>query len=85
MSSALAEQIFTPWFHTPNIRANPYSRASTLPEFTAPHPTTGTEDDDDEPEDEHPGENEANGRETNDSTEAPEELETDDEDGRTPP
>jgi hypothetical protein len=85
MSSALAEQNFTPWFHTPNIRAaNPYSPASALSEFTAPHPTTGTEDDDDEPEDEHPGENEASERETNDATEAPEEFETDDEDGRTP-
>jgi len=44
------------------------------------HPSTGTIDDDDEPEDEHPGENEASERETNDATEAPEEFETDDED-----
>lgn len=85
MISSRAEQIFTPWFHTPHIRANTYSPASTPPEFTVPHPTTGTEDDDDEPEDEHPGENEASERETNDATEAPEEFETDDEDGRMPP
>ena len=85
MSFPRAEQIFTPWFHTPHIRANSESPAITPPEFTAPHPTTGTEDDDDEPEDEHPGENEASARETNDATEAPEEFETDDEDGSTPP
>jgi hypothetical protein len=71
MSSALAEQIFTPWFHTPNVRAdNRHSAASAPPEFTVPHPTTGTED-------EHPGENETSERGTNDSTEAPEEFETD--------
>jgi hypothetical protein len=85
MSCALPEQIFTPWFHMPNIRAaNRHSPAGAPPEFTVPHPTTGTEDDDDEPEDEHPGENEASEREADDSTEAPEEFETDDEDGRTP-
>jgi hypothetical protein len=85
MSSALAEQIGAPWFHTPHIRAaNRYSPASAPAEFTVPHPTTGTDDDDDEPADEHPGENEASERETNDSTEAPEEFEADDEDGRTP-
>jgi len=57
MSSALPEQIFSPWFYTPNIRAaTPYPPASVPVEFTVPHPTTGTEDDDDEPEDEHPGE-----------------------------
>jgi hypothetical protein len=37
-------------------------------------------DDDDEPEDEHDGENEASERETSDATEAPEEFEIDDED-----
>jgi hypothetical protein len=48
-------------------------------ELTVPPRTTGTEDDDDEPEDEHPGENEASERETNDATEAPEEFVDDDE------
>ncbi|HEX3949337.1 MAG TPA: hypothetical protein VHW95_05745 [Steroidobacteraceae bacterium] len=43
-------------------------------------PTTGTVDDDDDPNDERPGENEAPIRETSDKTEAPEELERDDED-----
>ena len=46
---------------------------------TAPQ-TTGTVDDDDEPEDENPDENEAPIRETSDETEAPEEFEVDDED-----
>ena len=42
--------------------------------------TTGTVDDDDEPEDERPDENEAPIRETSDKTEAPEEFEVDEED-----
>jgi hypothetical protein len=42
--------------------------------------TTGTVDDEDEPEDETPEENEAPIRETSDRTEAPEEFELDDED-----
>jgi hypothetical protein len=42
--------------------------------------TTGTVDDDDEPQDERPAENEAPIRETSDETEAPEEFELDDED-----
>ncbi|MEO7205508.1 MAG: hypothetical protein ABI356_09480 [Steroidobacteraceae bacterium] len=42
--------------------------------------TTGTVDDDDEPEDERPDENEAQIRETSDKTEAPEEFALDDED-----
>jgi hypothetical protein len=46
---------------------------------TAPH-STGTVDDDDEPEDEQPEENEAPIRETSDETETPEEFELDDED-----
>ncbi len=46
-----------------------------------PAHTTGTIDDDDEPEDESPGENEAPVRETSDGTETPEEFELDDEDG----
>jgi hypothetical protein len=44
--------------------------------------TTGTVDDDDEPEDEQPDENEAPIRETSDKTEAPEEFELDDEDAQ---
>lgn len=43
-------------------------------------PTTGTLDDDDDPGDEHPGENEAPVRETNELTETPEEMLVDDED-----
>ena len=42
--------------------------------------STGTVDDDDEPEDERPDENEAPIRETSEKTEAPEEFELDDED-----
>jgi hypothetical protein len=42
--------------------------------------TTGTVDDDDEPQDERPGENEAPVGEISDKTEAPEEFELDDED-----
>jgi hypothetical protein len=44
------------------------------------HPTTGTQDDDDDPNDESAGENEAPVRETDENTEAPEEFEVDDED-----
>ena len=43
-------------------------------------PSTGTIDDEDEPEDESEDENEAPVRETSDRTEAPEEFEKDDED-----
>jgi len=43
-------------------------------------PSSGTEDDDDDRDDEHPGENEASVRESDDRTEAPEEFEIDDED-----
>lgn len=46
----------------------------------AEHPTSGTVDDDDDPGDEHEGENEAPVRETDENTEAPEEFEIDDED-----
>jgi hypothetical protein len=42
--------------------------------------TTGTVDDDDEPQDERSDENEAPVREISDKTEAPEEFELDDED-----
>jgi hypothetical protein len=43
-------------------------------------PSTGTVDDDDEPEDERDDENEAPIRESSEATEAPEEFEVDDED-----
>jgi hypothetical protein len=49
-------------------------------QFAVPKPSTGTVDDDDEPEDEHDEENEASERETSDETEAPEEFQRDDED-----
>ena len=39
------------------------------------HPTSGTEDDDDDRNDEHAGENEASVRADNEGTETPEELE----------
>ena len=42
------------------------------------HPTSGTEDDDDDRDDEHVGENEAQGRAVDEGTEAPEEFEVDD-------
>jgi hypothetical protein len=45
----------------------------------AEHPTTGTQDDDDDRDDEHAGENEAPVREVDENTEAPEEFEVDDE------
>ncbi|HEY2465141.1 MAG TPA: hypothetical protein VGI32_13870 [Steroidobacteraceae bacterium] len=52
-----------------------------FPELNAIAPrSTGTVDDDDEPDDEQPDENEAPIRETNDKTEAQEEFELDDED-----
>ncbi len=82
MSFGLPEQTFTPWFHTPYIRAGDTSSlARAPPDFTAPRPATGTEDDEDEPEDEHPDENEASARETKKVTESTEKLETGDEDG----
>lgn len=46
----------------------------------AEHPTTGTQDDDDDRDDEHAGENEAPVREIDENMEAPEEFEVDDED-----
>lgn len=55
---------------TANRRQQPDSPASDPPEYSVPRPTTGTADDDDEPEDERADEN----------TEAPEEFEVDDED-----
>ncbi len=53
----------------------PFQELSALP----PH-STGTVDDDDEPEDESPDENEAPIRETSDKTETPEEFNLDEED-----
>jgi hypothetical protein len=50
------------------------------PEAIPPTPTTGTEDDYDDSDDEHEGENEAPIREADERTEAPEEFEVDDED-----
>lgn len=46
----------------------------------AVHPTSGTEDDDDNRDDEHAGENEAAVRAADEDTEIPEEFELDDED-----
>ncbi len=43
-------------------------------------PSSGTEDDDDDRDDERPGENEAPVREHDENTEAPEEFSVDDED-----
>ncbi|MCJ7453204.1 MAG: hypothetical protein MUO39_12120 [Steroidobacteraceae bacterium] len=45
------------------------------PQFPPTRASTGTVDDDDEPEDEHDGENEASGREIRDDTGAPEAFE----------
>ena len=60
---------------TPEIPAVP------LPgEFPDPRPSTGIIYDDDAPEDEHDGENEAPSRTVSDNTEAPEEFERDEED-----
>jgi hypothetical protein len=53
----------------------PFQELATMPERS-----TGTIDDDDEPEDETEEENEAPIRETREETEAPEEFEVDDED-----
>ena len=48
-----------------------------LSEFPVPNASTGTVDDDDEPEDEHDGENEASERKIDEGTEAPEEFQHD--------
>ncbi len=72
------------------IRAhNPAAATANLPatapsQFLEQRASTGTVDDDDEPEDEHAGKNEASVRETSDETEAQQEFERDDEDGRHP-
>lgn len=62
---------------SPGTSELPVTVPSNLP---ALRPSTGTVDDDDEPEDEHEGENEAPDREKSDDTELPEEFERDDED-----
>lgn len=67
--------------HTPHLRgAGGELPVAVAPDIPVPNRATGTVDDDDEPEDEHDGENEAASRETSDETEAPEEFERDDED-----
>jgi hypothetical protein len=81
MAAKSAEQTCNPWFHSPNFNAGkPASTVSIPLDFSAPRRSTGTEDDDDEPEDEHDGENEASERETKDAAEDPEEFASDDED-----
>jgi hypothetical protein len=52
---------------------------SAYPEGVITDPSSGTEDDDDNRDDEHANENEALIREVDDQTEAPEEFEVDDE------
>ena len=49
-------------------------------QYASPGSSTGTVDDQDEPEDEQDGENEASVRELSDQTEAPDEFRRDDED-----
>jgi hypothetical protein len=79
----------TRFTHQPHVRAtrtrltaigSPEMPEIITSEFPAPRTSTGTVDDDDEPEDEHDDENEASERELRDDTEAPEEFERDDED-----
>ena len=48
--------------------------------MTGEQPTQSIQDDVDDGDDEHPGENEASVRETDENMEAPEEFEIDDED-----
>ena len=61
-----------------------YRRLPTSREFQglilAAHPTSGTEDDDDDRDDEHTGENEAPVRAVDEDTETPEEFGVDDAD-----
>jgi hypothetical protein len=53
-----------------------------IPDLPDLLPSTGTQDDDDDRDDEHAGENEASIREVDENTETPEEFEVDDEDAR---
>ena len=79
--SATPERAPTRRLNVPDTAGEPPELPVTVPsDFPIPPPTTGTVDDDDAPADEHESENEAMVRETNDSTEAPEEFERDDED-----
>jgi len=83
MNSRLAQQSTSPWSRAPLLRdafqdPAPYDTGNSA----SRQPSTGTVDDDDEPEDEHDGENEAAERETRDTEEAPEEFLRDDEDSR---
>jgi hypothetical protein len=59
--------------------ATPYPEPHTSRHFQGlslpAHPTSGTEDDDDDRNDEHAGENEASVRTDNEGTETPEEFE----------
>jgi len=73
---------------SPAGTGDPSSRTATDPErpvsvparYASPGSSTGTVDDQDEPEDEQDGENEASVRESSDQTEAPGEFWRDDED-----
>jgi hypothetical protein len=79
--SATQEHAPTRRLNVPDPAGDPPELPVTVPsDFPIPHPMTGTVDDDDAPADEHESENEAMVRETNDSTETPEEFEQDDED-----
>lgn len=62
------------------VPVTPESPAAVPSQFPVRRASTGTVDDDDEPEDEHDAENEASERESSDDMELPEELERDDED-----
>jgi hypothetical protein len=60
----------------PEVLASRHFQGLILPA----HPTSGTEDDDDDRDDEHAGENEAPVRAVDEGTETPEEFEVDDQD-----
>jgi hypothetical protein len=64
----------------PQLNSTELSERAFMHVILAEQPSTGTPDDDDDPGDEHEGENEAPVRETDENTEAPEEFELDDED-----
>jgi hypothetical protein len=78
--SATPERAPTPRPNVPDPAGDPPEFPVTISsDFPIPPSTTGTVDDDDAPADERASENEAMLRETNDSTETPEEFERDDE------
>ena len=64
----------------PEVLASRYFQGLILPA----HPTSGTEDDDDDRDDEHAGENEAPVRAVDEGTETPEEFEVAEEEMATP-